>query len=353
MGFEKISVFVPSAPQRALELCNKADHMENRYIFKSPQKVGLASNQRFAIPASKLKHTFVKNEKISSAIPIADGIFQSSLEDFEGKMGMKFDRYNARHAEIMKPIMWKNKRMPEVFDLLGLDYGNVEKLYLPWWNVEGGMEISCKETPGGVMVGLGSRHTYQTQLMRQGVDIPGMNAVSVAGIVHTSDNKLVVGLRGGLNFPNTYYFNAGALGMTDALKSGSDTIFSTYLRTELKEEYGMSDGGKGAILLSRVQIHGTDRDISYVFVIKTPAKFREIMMIHQSNPSLDRHEHRLLTGIGDTEKAVLEFVNEFYSGVVDNDLNRKYRDRKLLPQGAAPLIDCVGGDISVLERLAQ
>jgi hypothetical protein len=24
MGFEKISVFVPSAPQRALELCNKA-----------------------------------------------------------------------------------------------------------------------------------------------------------------------------------------------------------------------------------------------------------------------------------------------------------------------------------------
>jgi len=326
------------------------DYMGGRYFFNKPEKVGLVSTETFGVPASSIRHIYVKGKDIACATAVVNGIYQDSLRIFSGKMPMAFDKFNPLHAEIMKPIMRNDKRMADVFRILEMDYSNVQKLYLPWWNMEGGMEISCRKDGGGVLVELGSRHSYQTQLMRQGVDIQGMNSVSVAGIVHTSDNKLVVGLRGGFNFPNTYYFNAGALNMTEQLKGGTATIYGTYLRTELRDEYGLSSEASRATLLSRVECHGKDRDISYVFAIRTPATFDEIRKIHGTNPHPDKHEHRFLEALDATQDAVMDFVRLFYKGAAANDSARRFEERVLLPQGAAPLIDYVSGDVAALEK---
>ena len=323
------------------------------HYFIKPEKVGLVSIERLGVSASGLRHTFAKDDNIPRATRIVDEIFQNSIRKFTGRKIGAFDKFNPIHAEIMRPIMHEDSRMAEVFRILELEYTDVGKLYLPWWNVEGGREVSCSREGNDFIVALGSRHSYQTQLMRQGVDIQGMNAVSVASIVHTSDNNLVVGLRGGLNFQNTYYFSAGALNLTEQLKNGTATIYSTYLRTELRNEYGMDSEMSHATLISRVECHGTDRDVSYVFAIKTRATFEEIRRIHEANPNQDKHEHRRLEAVNATLGAVMDFVGRYYRGAASNDNARNDRDIVLLPQGAAPLIEYVGGDVSIMERLAR
>lgn len=318
------------------------------------QACGIVSVHSVGIPAANLTHKFTGNEKVPLAFGKAKEMSDACDIKFTEKTGHKFNRYDPADTEIMKPMMLDDSRMAEVFNLLGLPLSEKEKIYLPWWNLEACKENGYSHLFNDVSVTLGSRHSYQTQFLRSGGNIPDMNSVSVAGLVHTSDNKLVLGLRGGLNLPNTYYFCAGALGLTEGLKAGTESIYEFFVNTELHREYGIGAKDLGdAEHLSRVQRYGTDRDISYVFLVKTPLSFEQVENAHRNNQHRDKDEHKALYGLEATKEAILSFVRQYYRGDAENLKDRPDSRIVLLPQGAAPLLVYARVDLRFMEKLAS
>jgi hypothetical protein len=318
---------------------------------KSPSNTGLESVETLRVPVSKLTHEFAPLPAIyEQAVSLLRQVREDSEDWFKQEYGIGFDKYNVEHGSIMKPHMFSDLRFVRAREMLELPSGC--EITLPWWNELTASESRNQRTAdGGVHVELRACHSFQRQAMRQGQDIPGIHSVSVAGFVHTSDDQIVISLRGGATQPNTYYFSAGALGMTPALQSGQMSIYQFYLKEELSREYGMRDDDIGVSeLLCRVALHGRDRDVSYVFEVQTPLTFDEMCSRYEYNRDQDKKEHQGHVPLRRDE--VVDFVREFYKGVASNDQHRPYSARVLLAQGAAPLLVGVGGDLSLLDELA-
>jgi len=326
--------------------------MKQVFFSKNPVKCGMRSLETFKLPADRLTHEYRSSPEIEKAASLLRSLISDSVAWFRSSQGEDFDRYDLSHGAVMKPRMWNDERMREALHMLGLPQDQVQKLYLPWWNEIAGSETGMRLEEGGVHAVLGARHTYQSQMMRQGLDIPGICSVSVAGFVHTSDDRLVIGLRGGANFPNTYYFSAGALAMAPLVQSGGMQIYRFFLNEELRKEYGMmrEDVSK-AELLCKVVLEGADRDTSYVFVTYTPLPLSQVLQRYASNNDPDKKEHNGLEGIRPDE--VTSFVREFYKGTAINDQKRTFEQRVLLPQGAGPLLLYSGADLSLMDELAK
>ena len=320
--------------------------------FKNPSRTGLDSIEVLRVPTSSLTHEFTPSPVIDrQVVPLLRQVLADSKVWFKQEREVEFDNYNVEHGSIMKPHMWSDSRLLQVLGMLNLPLGHVQKIYLPWWNESAGSEIKSQLTDSGLHVVLGACHSYQKQMMRKGLDIPGVCSVSVAGFVHTSDDRMVISLRNGINFPNTYYFSAGTLGMTPAVQSGQTSIYQFYLKEELRKEYGMRADDVGeAELFCKTVLHGGDHDIAYVFAIQTHLTFDQVCMRYNSNCDPDKKEHQGQIPLRTDE--VVPFVREFYKGEARNDPKRQYSERVLLAQGAAPLLAYVGEDPSLLDELA-
>jgi hypothetical protein len=325
--------------------------MKSVYHSKNPSRTGLKSLEEFRVQPERLTHEFTQSPAVERAVPLVNTLITDAKAWFCSRYGEEFDRYNPDHGAIMKPRMWEDARMAEALALLGLPLEHVQKIYLPWWNESAGSETLTTFQSGIVYATLGARHTYQTQMMRQGLDIPGICSVSVAGFVHTSDDRLVLGLRGGLNYPNTYYFAAGALAIGADMQAGRMSIYQLFLKDELRKEYGiLRDDISMAELLCKAALHGGDRDVSYVFAVHTPLSLDGVLARYASNSDKDKLEHNRLEGVRPDE--VPAFVREFYKGFAANNPHRPEGQRMLLPQGAGPLLSYVGEGLELMDELA-
>jgi hypothetical protein len=320
-----------------------------------PERTGLATLDALRVPANRLFHEFIPSRVIDKkVVPILQQVIDDARAWFRKENGFESDNYNPDHGEAMRLHMRSDERLLQAMGMLKLPRDQVQKIYLPWWNESIGSEIRSELMDGGVRTVLGSCHSYQLQMIRDGYDIPSICSVSVVGFVRTSDDWLVISLRGGANLPNTYYFSAGYLNMTQNVRSGRTSICQSYLR-ELKEEYGMSaDDVAGVKLLCKTVLHGGERNTAYVFVVRTPLTFEKVCSRCNSNPNEDRKEHLEHIPLRPDKDSVEKFVSDFYKGVVRNDPMRPYSARVLLPQGAAPLLFYAGGiqSLPLMDELA-
>ncbi|MBN2368049.1 hypothetical protein JXC34_03445, partial [Candidatus Woesearchaeota archaeon] len=203
----------------------------------------------------------------------------------------------------------------------------------------------------------GPRHSLETQLMRQGVSRPVKN-VSVGGIILTSPEKnapkgyLVLGVRGGAAFPNTYHINAGALKATDGFKKGLSSVYDVFRTEELEREFGLSSDELDYVHVhSRIYDPVIDKGPMYVFCVQTNLIKDELYERWQNNLDPDKSEHDSPHFILAGKKSVADFVRQTYKGVVRNKQDRVDSERYLLSPGAFTLAAYAGKTTLFLKRL--
>ncbi len=245
---------------------------------------------------------------------------------------------------------WYDSRFKRALELLGFDDFFVPRILLPWWNEIAANEIAHKIEDSNPTVYISPRHSFETQLVRSGVEIP-ITSVSVGGIIETTDGLIVIGLRGGVAFPNTYHINAGALGITDGIKTGAESIYDFYRKKELLAEFGLSDDCiVSATVLSRIVDYSIENGTMYVFYIKTNLTFNELELRYRNNKDIDRGEHTRLVPIARVEEEIIRFIKEHYRGVVANREDRKDYERYLLHPGALALLSCTEVPLATLQH---
>jgi len=264
--------------------------------------------------------------------------------------GKEFNRYElGEHIGMVREMFWKDSRFLQVFEMLELNPAHAEKAMIPWWNEISASELNHSFDGSSVTVELGPRHSLETQLVRKGIELP-ITSVSVGGLIETSDGFVVIGLRGGAAYPNTYHVNAGALRLTESLKSGDSSIYDFYKKGELDAEFGLSESEiKKVSLLSRIFDYAIDKGPMYVFLIKTELGFSDVESMYESNLDIDKGEHTRLIPI--PCDSLMGFIKEHYRGFLGNKEGRKDDERYLLHPGALALLSYAGYPLSELENL--
>ena len=267
-------------------------------------------------------------------------------ELIEQALGREFSPYDlGTKIDVVRALIWQNSYFRDALHHLRLPLEQIQNAYLPWWN-----EIACAELaydPESITTLLGPRHSLETQYIRKGFSREIKNCSGI-GIIRTlpeaaaPEGFITLGLRGGINLPNTYHFNAGALQYSPLLRG--ESIYKTFLDTELSPEYGIagSDISK-ASFLGRIddQIH--DKGPSYGFEIYTALTRAQLEHAWNHNKSPDKAEHRKLLFIPATTMEVQAFIDKYYRGAALNDPHRVESDAVLLHPSALALklkFDC-------------
>ena len=258
----------------------------------------------------------------------------------------KMDTYSLEEmAAAVREKFWHDARFKEAFTLLELDWEkDHQKATIPWWNEVAAGELDHRLYPDmhGVGIVFGPRHSLETQLMRSGIERPIKN-VSVGGIIvtapeeGTSTHEIVLGLRGGAAYSNTYHINAGALMATAEFRTGLQTVYDLFRQKELLPEFGIADTDVVAARLhSRIYDPVIDRGPMYVFVVETKLRKNEIHARWEKNLNPDKKEHDAPLYLPNTADAINEFIRANYRGVVANRI-RADHERYLLHPGALAL----------------
>lgn len=272
----------------------------------------------------------------------------------------KMDTYSLGNmADAVRAQFWNDDRFKEAFNLLGLNWEQDHtKATIPWWNEVAAGELDHRLYPEMHGVGLvfGPRHSLETQLMRGGVSRPIQN-VSVAGIIVTAPKigsslgDVVLGLRGGAAYSNTYHVNAGALMATPEFRKGLQTVYDIFRQKELLPEFGITDKDVAAARLhSRVYDPVIDKGPMYVFVVETKLKKAELHERWEKNLDADKKEHDAPVYLPNTLEAVHDFIRANYRGIVA-DRKRGDDERYLLHPGALALASYSGMPIAELRTL--
>ncbi|MBU1887121.1 MAG: hypothetical protein ABIJ10_05065 [Candidatus Micrarchaeota archaeon] len=225
--------------------------------------------------------------------------------------------------------------------LLCINRNDADKIVIPWWNEIAASEVRCDISPDleSQSIALEPRHSYETQLVRSGVDIPGISSISVYGVILTSDNQLILTLRAGVSYPNTYHLPAGALGLTDDMINQRESIYDFFLREELQREVGIQlTDVNSAHFIARIFDPTIDKGSGYVFLVRTGLTATEVGECYASNKDLDKGEHSKLIPIHATNEAILSFIRAHYKGAVENRRDRSDDEQYLLHPGALCLV---------------
>lgn len=308
------------------------------------------------IPVENLIHSFDpvrigKRDRIDlaaahSCASLADGEVR---ELFRFRTGKAFDRYHASPEEtrMVQEAFYANEKFIAALEHLEIEKGLARLITLPWWNELAGGEVSFEFEEGIAQVVLQEKHSYETQIMRAGIERAVQN-VSVAGVVLTAPDpithqrKLALGLRGGKSYSNTFHCLAGALHMTEELRAGSSSIFSVFVETELGPEMGLvRDDISKATLCLRIYDRQIDQGPSYVFLLETNLREDEISARWAANPNPDKAEHQELLFLPFNTKEVRAFISKYYRGAVTNR-PRGDNERYLLHPGALILAGLSG-----------
>ena len=313
-----------------------------------------------SLKAEQLRHKFSEHRLGATGRPIPfervfvllDELNRDITEWHEEETGERFNRYRlAERIDRVRQKYWEDQRFVEAFKLLGLDPLYIERIRLPWWNEIAANEVAHTTESDGILVQIGQRHSFETQLVRSGIDLP-ITSVSVGGIIETCDGFIVIGLRGGVAFPNTYHINAGALGITEGIKNGAESIYDFYGKRGLLAEFGLSDDCiASATVLSRVMDYSIENGTMYVFYIKTNLSFGELETQYESNLDIDKGQHTRLICIRNTPEEIMRFIRQNYKGVITSREDRKDNERYLLHPGALALLSHTNMPLDALRSI--
>ncbi|MFH1393271.1 MAG: hypothetical protein ABIH29_00130 [Candidatus Micrarchaeota archaeon] len=312
--------------------------------------------------ASRLTHSFneKRHDSTGKQIPFmkVTALLASLREDADKEClretGKEMDTYHLgdRLGQVRERF-WRDERFLEAFSLLGLDLAHVEKAPVPWWNEIAATEMEYKFDWDGAHATIGPRHSLETQLARNGVELP-ISSVSVGGIVITSDNKMAIGLRAGASYQNTYHITAGALGLTDAIITGKQSIYQFFRQEELEREFGIFEADVSrTFFLSRIFDPTIDKGPIYIFLIRTNIDSEDVRKRYEGNRDVDKGEHSRVVFIPANEGSVLEFVSEHYKGLARNLEDRSDDERILLHPGALALLSYTNRGVDFLKPLFQ
>ncbi|MEK6979607.1 MAG: hypothetical protein AABW86_05265 [Candidatus Micrarchaeota archaeon] len=314
------------------------------------------------IDAKRLAHRYTeerlgrdgKQINFSAAVLLLDTARENMESWFETKTWKSFQQERFRlgtMAEEVREQFYSDSRMQDAMGLLGMDPAQRTGIKVPWWNELAANEIGHEIKDGAPFVVLGPRHSYETQLVRSGIQI-GITSVSVGGIVRTVDGFIVVGIRGGSSYPNTFHINAGALGLTRGIIDGSSSIYDFYLAKELEAELGIQ---QNEIYAATIHARIFDRIIEngpmYIFYIRTRLSLQELQERHRREVGEDSGEHTRFIGLRNNKMVVWSFLAENYRGNVENRQERPDSERRLLHPGALALLSTTTFPILVLENL--
>lgn len=312
-------------------------------------------------PAENLRHSYMPVRQGKHGRPIRFNDVHSMLEgvkrDVKAWYGVfsdkPFDNYHLGDMiQQVRMRFWTDPRFKDAFDRLGLDCADIEKVALPWWNEIAANEFAHKIEAGEPHVVIGPRHSFETQLVRRGVEM-SVRSVSVEGIIETSDGFIVIGLRGGATFPNTYHLiTAGALNLSAGIIGGTSTIYRTYSESELPEELGVTVADvASATILSRIMDYAVEMGPAYVFHVKMRLTLEELQKKFEANSAVDKAEHQCLVSMPANENGIMGFLQDHYKGLVANRQDRPDSERVLHHSGALALLSFTGLPVSELERM--
>lgn len=273
---------------------------------------------------------------------------------YKEQTGQPMDTYNlGAMLSAVQGRFWSDERFKSSFKLLGLPYDKREDVKIPWWNEIAVGELEHRLDSGKIQVTLAPRHSYETQLIRSGHQIP-IKSVSVGGLILSSDGYLVIGLRGGDTWQNTYHINAGALQVTEGLKTGKESIYDIFKKVELKPEFGIQDGDiKEATIHSRIMDYSIEQGPMYIFLVKTNLSSEDLRERWNTNQDEDKKEHQEVVFIPANPRDVDEFIRKNYRGICENKIGRQDTERYLLHPGALSLASFSGMSLSKLKGLYQ
>ena len=272
---------------------------------------------------------------------------------YGAETGREFNGYTLGNMiGAVRQRFWEDPRFEEVFRTLELDLSHIPKVQIPWWNEIGAAELEHKHDKG-VQVLFGPRHCIEApQLTRAGVDSKIL-PVAVAGLPKTSDGYLMIGLRGGVSYSNTYQTSAGALGF-DEIKAGKISIYEFFKTRELVPETGIRDADiEKAEVYARIMDRSIDNGPQYFFLVHLNIDSNEALERFEKNPHPSKAEHQCFVAVPATEGGVLNFLQENYKGIVANREDRGDDERRVLHSGAVALLASVGLPLSWLKRFYQ
>ncbi len=311
-------------------------------------------------PVQNLRHTYDPNRFDANGKKIdfetVEGVLKFLKSDvaawYTEQTGKPMDTYTL--GDMLVPVQkkfWNDSRFENAFKLLGLPLDKKEGIKIPWWNEIAGGELEHNFNSGFIDIKLGPRHSYETQLIRIGLMLP-IKSVSVGGLILTSDNYLLVGLRGGKTLPNTYHVPAGALKVTPGLKTGEESIYDIFRTAEFKPESGIYDADVvKATIHSRTMDYSIERGPMYNFLVMTNLSRDELHRKWSANTNKDKKEHKDLVFIRTTPKEVDTFIRENYVGDCENKVERTDSEQQLVHPGALALASFSGMHISELRGL--
>src|SRR3989344_1641254 len=311
-------------------------------------------------PAAQLQHTYtdVRLGRNQQRIDFdqVQSLLASLRADVEqwyaGETGKQMDTYDlGEMLHAVQQRFWSDSRFQQAFDLLELPSEKKESVPIPWWNEVAGGEV--EHDPDSIHVLLGPRHSYETQLIRSGHHLP-IKSVSVAGLIASNDGHLVIGLRGGKSYPNTYNINAGALRVTEGLRRGEESIYDVFKQLELAPEFGLrNEDVAGATIHSRIMDFAIDRGPMYNFLVQTRLSWFQLGQRWLENIEKDKAEHQEIYYIGANPQDINQFIRNTYIGICANRVNRKRHEIHLLHPGALALASYSGLPVSELRALYQ
>ena len=282
-------------------------------------------------PANSLKHSYEAGVDFGEIVELLSNLRADIEEWYFSKNGRAMDTYNlgADLHEVLDRF-WRDSRFSKALKILKLP-GEKEDISIPWWNQVAAGELGYE----GLEVRLGPRHSYQTQMIRQGHSLP-IKSVSVGGLILSSDGHIMIGLRSGNSFPNTYHIPAGALEVTDGLKRGMQTIYDIFRATELEPETGITeDEIEEATVHSRIMDYSMEQGPTYCFKVQTKLNSRELRQKWETNGLTDKKEHQDVTLI--PLNGINDFIMSHYVGICENRMGRNDSRRFLLHPGALSL----------------
>ena len=184
---------------------------------------------------------------------------------------------------------------------------------IPWWNASVLNRLDDKySTKCGLSIDALVSHSYITQLTRSpqvrqvtestNSHINSGEAMSIANVLVTKDNLMVLGLRGGHSYANTLMVTpAGSV----EYHSGKNPLFET-IYAEHFEELGLAkDQLHDVSLVGRIY-DTTNRLTLYASSSKVDMTFAELLSLWGS--AIDNREHKFLVPIPNHPQDAMQFI---------------------------------------------
>ncbi|MCB0337350.1 MAG: hypothetical protein KDD62_13635 [Bdellovibrionales bacterium] len=265
---------------------------------------------------------------------------------YQHEYGKEFNPFHlGDQIQQVREKFYGDQRFANACALLHISADDYSKITLPWWSVKGVAEQAFD--PKQVHVELVPRHSYETQLMRKGVDMPIKN-VSVACLpVSMPDpdhpnGQVMIGLRAGASFAGTMHVFAGALQASPQLISGEKSIYDVFRETEFKNELCLEEGFiRDISLQSHLHETAIENGAYYVFQVQTSLTPAQLEQQWRDNPNKDRDEHAKPIFLDIDKSAISEFLAEHYRGLVADKPGRLASEQYLLHPAALALMALV------------